>query len=66
MRKLVFILAIVVVATTAFFSCVDSTKVNKDLPRVAIAGLAIESSTFSPAVTYETNFAWSCHARGYC
>ena len=56
MRKLVFSLAILVVATTAFFSCVDSTKVNKDLPRVAIAGLAIESSTFSPAVTYEDAF----------
>src|SRR5690625_4972719 len=32
---------------------------NKDLPRIAIAGLAIESSTFSPAVTREEAF----HAR---
>lgn len=32
---------------------------NQDLPRIAIAGLAIESSTFSPAVTQEEAF----HAR---
>lgn len=32
---------------------------NNDLPRVAIAGIAIESSTFSPAVTHEEAF----HAR---
>ena len=31
-------------------------KNEKALPRVAIAGLAIESSTFSPAVTYEEAF----------
>lgn len=29
---------------------------SKDLPRVAIAGIAIESSTFSPAVTDESGF----------
>ena len=28
----------------------------KDLPRVAIAGIAIESSTFSPALTEEEAF----------
>lgn len=33
--------------------------IEKSLPRVAIAGLAIESSTFSPAKTYEEAF----HAR---
>ncbi len=32
---------------------------NEDLPRIAIAGLAIESSTFSPAVTHAEAF----HAR---
>ncbi len=29
---------------------------TENLPRIAIAGLAIESSTFSPAVTYEAAF----------
>ena len=33
---------------------INSTK--KELPRIAIAGLAIESSTFSPAVTHEEAF----------
>jgi len=38
----------------------DSNEVkNKELPRIAIAGLAIESSTFSPALTHEEAF----HAR---
>lgn len=32
---------------------------SKDLPRIAIAGIAIESSTFSPALTHEEAF----HAR---
>lgn len=32
---------------------------NKELPRIGIAGLAIESSTFSPALTHEEAF----HAR---
>ena len=32
---------------------------NPALPRIAIAGLGIESSTFSPAVTHEDAF----HAR---
>lgn len=31
-------------------------EIQKSLPRVAIAGLAIESSTFSPAKTYEDAF----------
>ncbi|MBI0398599.1 M81 family metallopeptidase [Cyclobacterium marinum] len=34
----------------------ESTKEKADLPRVAIAGLAIESSTFSPAVSEEDAF----------
>lgn len=40
------------------FSCdqVTGKKEGKDLPRIAIAGLAIESSTFSPAKTHEDAF----------
>lgn len=37
----------------------EKEKINKSLPRIAIAGLAIESSTFSPAQTHEEAF----HAR---
>ena len=37
----------------------EKKETNKSLPRVAIAGLAIESSTFSPALTEEEAF----HAR---
>ncbi|HZJ79369.1 MAG TPA: M81 family metallopeptidase [Dysgonamonadaceae bacterium] len=51
MRKNIIGLAILFLATIAFFSCAENTKGNKKLPRIAIAGLAIESSTFSPAVT---------------
>ena len=55
MRKLILGIA-AIVATTAFFSCADSKTSEKELPRIAIAGLAIESSTFSPAVTNEQDF----------
>ncbi len=34
----------------------NQEEIQKSLPRVAIAGLAIESSTFSPAKTYEDAF----------
>ena len=34
----------------------NSGAVKKELPRIAIAGIAIESSTFSPAVTHEEAF----------
>lgn len=37
------------------FSCTEKEP-EKQLPRIAIAGLAIESSTFSPAVTEESAF----------
>lgn len=40
-------------------SCNSNTEKEKALPRVAIAGLAIESSTFSPAQSHEDAF----HAR---
>lgn len=39
----------------SLFSC-SSSEENADLPRIAIAGIAIESSTFSPAVTHEEAF----------
>jgi microcystin degradation protein MlrC len=49
-------------ASAVLFSFILLTACNpsgKDVPRVAIAGIAIESSTFSPAVTHEDAF----HAR---
>src|SRR5690606_3292972 len=52
MKKLLFVLLI----TSAFLQCNQS---EPGLPRIAIAGLAIESSTFSPAQTPEEAF----HAR---
>jgi microcystin degradation protein MlrC len=45
----VFCLIILVASCT-------SKKAEKTLPRIAIAGLAIESSTFSPALTHEEAF----------
>jgi microcystin degradation protein MlrC len=36
--------------------CGNNKTVEKSLPRIAIAGLAIESSTFSPALTHEDAF----------
>lgn len=41
--------------TFLIFSCVEKES-EKQLPRIAIAGLAIESSTFSPALTHEEAF----------
>ena len=37
-------------------SCKNSKTEKKELPRIAIAGIAIESSTFSPAVSTEEAF----------
>ena len=37
------------------FSC-SQPKTEAKLPRIAILGLAIESSTFSPALTHEEDF----------
>jgi len=37
------------------FSCTQP-KTEAKLPRIAILGLAIESSTFSPALTHEEDF----------
>ncbi len=39
-----------------FAASCTSNKTDKALPRIAIAGLAIESSTFSPALTHEPAF----------
>lgn len=41
--------------TFLIFSCAEKES-EKQLPRIAIAGLAIESSTFSPALTHEEAF----------
>lgn len=51
----------VLAMTTAILlvSCGTATQNGRKLPRIAIAGLAIEASTFSPAVTQEEAF----HAR---
>ena len=56
MRNLISSITALVIATTAFFSCTENKKSESKLPRVAIAGLAIESSTFSPAVSTEEDF----------
>lgn len=57
MRRLFFLLFVVML-----FACGSQNQeveIDRPLPRVAIAGLAIESSTFSPAKTLEDAF----HAR---
>lgn len=60
MKKLFPILcSLVLLACTSGSKETTSKGSNTDLPRVAIAGLAIESSTFSPALTQEDAF----HAR---
>lgn len=50
---------IALVAIFFLVSCSPTTQTSRKLPRIAIAGLAIESSTFSPALTHEEAF----HAR---
>lgn len=52
MKNFVFLLLIIAVSVVA---CQKKEEV-KQLPRIAIAGLAIESSTFSPALTHEEAF----------
>ena len=53
-------LIITVVGIGILFSCGETVKKeSKEIPRIAIAGLAIESSTFSPAQSTEDAF----HAR---
>lgn len=47
------------ICLSLLFACSPSPDTGEELPRIAIAGLAIESSTFSPAQTHEEAF----HAR---
>ncbi len=51
MKNLLLLLSI----SFLIFSCAEKNT-EKHLPRIAIAGLAIESSTFSPALTHEDAF----------
>jgi microcystin degradation protein MlrC len=53
MSKLIIVLSTCLILLAS--GC-DSRTVKNDLPRIAIAGIAIESSTFSPAVTHEEAF----------
>lgn len=52
MKKIFFNLLVALACVTM----INCSKPAKKLPRIAIAGLAIESSTFSPALTHEEAF----------
>ena len=52
-------LVIFTVIAITLFACSQKNLESRELPRIAIAGLGIESSTFSPALTHEEAF----HAR---
>ena len=52
MKKALLPITIIILLLLA--SCSNNTE--KELPRIAIAGIAIESSTFSPAVSHEDAF----------
>ena len=52
MKKVLFVLPLLMMIIA--LSCSNSNKSEK--PRIAIAGIAIESSTFSPAVSHEDAF----------
>ena len=52
MKRCVLLIPIILLIIIS--SC--QTQAEKELPRIAIAGIAIESSTFSPAVTHEEAF----------
>lgn len=52
MKKLLVLLTVFTLGGTAFMSAAQ----EKSLPRIGIAGIAIESSTFSPALTHENAF----------
>jgi len=58
MKTNYFRLSVLLGISLLFFGCFQSSK-KKDsehLPRIAIAGIAIESSTFSPAITHKEAF----------
>lgn len=48
--------AILALAVIAMASCSSTNQQPVDFPRIAIAGLGIESSTFSPALSHEDAF----------
>ncbi len=52
MKKLILVITTILL----ILSCKEQPKLEKKLPRIAIAGLGIESSTFSPAQTHEVAF----------
>ena len=54
MKKILHINVLVLTSLTLFFYCCENF--NSKLPKVAIAGIGIESSTFSPAVSYMEAF----------
>lgn len=53
---ILFLILLVSCGSPSGKSTNEKAKAVKDLPRVAIAGIAIESSTFSPALTEEEAF----------
>lgn len=53
MKEKTYLIALVLLLFAT--GCQENSE-NKKLPRIAIAGIAIESSTFSPAVTHEEAF----------
>ena len=59
MKKSILFLIWILLVVSACKSKTEKNDVKNDLPRIAIAGLGIESSTFSPAKTHEEEF----HAR---
>ena len=56
MKKFLIPTLIIVLLVTGCKSKVDDKEVARKLPRIAIAGIGIESSTFSPAQTHEEAF----------
>ena len=58
MHSKIFWFTVIPVFLAISSACTFQSKEDKDnaLPRIAIAGIAIESSTFSPAVTHEDAF----------
>ncbi len=50
------ILTLLIANLLVISSCTSKKSNQEALPRIAIAGIAIESSTFSPAVTHEEAF----------
>jgi len=49
-------ISLILISIGLLISCKDIKQPSKKLPRIAIAGIGIESSTFSPAQTHEEAF----------